>query len=72
MDADGFDCFAKTGCGSANRRRLLTGLLDASLAGPLGRCEVTAKGKWQHRRQQGVKVQVDTPKPNDKLSTKDT
>jgi hypothetical protein len=50
MDAKHFDRVAKAvGQGTA-RRRLLTGLLGAILAGSLGYADAPAKGKRQHHR----------------------
>ena len=71
MDSDRFDGLVRRVSQGASRRRLLAGLLGATVAGSLGRSDAPAKAKRQHHRQHGVKAQDDTPKPNGKKCVKD-
>jgi hypothetical protein len=63
MDADGFDRLARTVSGGTDRRRVLTGLLGAALAGSLGGAAADAKGKRQ-RHKRRVKAQKGGNKGN--------
>jgi hypothetical protein len=67
MDDKQFDRVARVVGEGIPRRRLLSGLLGAVLAGSLGRAATSAKGKRQHHGRRRGKVQANagpTPKPN--------
>ena len=67
MDSDHFDGLVRDFRHGASRRRLLAGLLGATVAGSLGRSDSTAKAKRQRR----VQAQDDSPKPNGKKCVQD-